>query len=329
MNLRRNMHKKDILFRIGTNNQTLTRFGELGFIYRACYFRGKELGYKDGHIYFEWPLKMEFTREHHLKRIGKELEREIKELKCPRESILPIKFIENKDVVLLEFSEIINLIDKGVFYEDSNPIYSTIEDGIIVRRHQAIFNYFNKYYIEYGIRPIIKLKKDKIKEKYILVHTRNALNSILRNPDINSYRKVLGIIKEKYPTYKIYRCGEEFTDEEDFDFFDKYIPQSESFNDFIKLVNNSSLYIGCTSGPIEYARGLGIPLIELDIPKRAWDDETLDHYYSEEYWEKYMHGIYGRNIDEHIDHNLLLQLFKGDGIDSIKICEFVDKWFRV
>ena len=81
---------KLILFRIGQDWQHRIRFGEVGQLFQSCYFRGKELGYKDNTIYLEWPLKVAFNNQYQSQVY----------FKCPKYSILPINFIERKDVDL-------------------------------------------------------------------------------------------------------------------------------------------------------------------------------------------------------------------------------------
>lgn len=122
------MNKK-ILFIYKNNNQGFFRLGELGFIYRACYFRGKELGYKD--IYMEWPNNLEFTRDHHLKRNKLKLEKKLLKMKCPKETILPIKFISKKDIIPSEYDKIIDIGKSGAFYNNSEPIFIELNNRII------------------------------------------------------------------------------------------------------------------------------------------------------------------------------------------------------
>jgi hypothetical protein len=178
-----------ILFRIGQTFQHRTRFGEVANLFQGCYFRGKELGYNDGDIYFEWPMKVQFNNEYR-KQIY---------FPCPKYSILPIKFINRKDVVLTEFNEIKNLVDKGVFYEDSLPLYIGDQNNPSIQHQNYLgpMDYLNKYYYETGRRPIFEIPKDNT-NKYILFHFRNTIWSTYRNPNPKIFMDVFNNLKDKY-----------------------------------------------------------------------------------------------------------------------------------
>jgi len=325
-------NKKKILFRFGSDIQPLTRFGELVLLYRACYYKGKELGYKDGNIFFEFPLNIEYTRNHYLQKYGMRLEGKLKSLECPKETILPIQFIKQEDIILSEYDEVLNLIDKDVFYEDSPPLYNPLKKE--KRSHIAFLNYLNKYYIDTKERSVFDIKKDKSKEKYILIHTRDALNSPTRNPDINSYIFIIKLLKERYKEYKLYRCGEISDNEEFNELFDKYFEPMTHFNDFLKLMNNASLFVGCGSGPINYAYSFGIPIIELDIPSSLdWGYDSIRYkgmgnFYSKDIWKRGFNGKYGDTIDYHLDSRKYLKLFKKDKMNPEAICDFMDRWLN-
>jgi len=323
-------NKEKILFRFGNTIQPLTRFGELVLLYRACYYKGKELGYDDRNTFFEWPLNIEYTRNHYLKKHEKHLEGELKCLECPKETILPIQFIRQENVIQSEYSKILNLIDKDIFYKDSPPLYNPQEKE--KRSHISFLNYLNKYYIDFKERPVFDIDKDEIKEKYILIHTRNALNSPTRNPNISSYRFIIKLLRKRYNKYKLYRCGE-LSDNRDFNrLFDEYFEPMTDFNNFLRLMNNSSLFVGCGSGPINYAYSFGIPIIELDVPSSldwGYDSkryEGMGNFYSKDIWKRGFNGKYGDTTDYHIDSNTYLKLFKEDKMNSEVICDFIDRW---
>jgi len=320
-----------ILFRFGSDIQPITRFGELVLIYRSCYFKGKELGYKDGYIFFEWPLNIEYTKNHYLQNHNMPLEGKIKTLVCPKETILPIKFIEQQNVVNFEYDRIINLTETGVFYKDSPPLYNQLNKD--KRNHIAFFNYLNKYYIDFKEYPIFT--RNKPKDKYILFHIRNALYSTTRNPDINSYIPIIKLLKDKYKTYKLYRCGEISENDNEFnDLFNKYFETITSLNDFLKLMSDSSLFVGCCSGPIDYAFSFGVPIIEVDLPSSidwGYGYEKYDgmgSFYSKKAWKEGFNGIYGDTVDYHIDSDSYLKLYKGDKTDYMEIDKFLEKWLK-
>ncbi|MBE3094948.1 MAG: hypothetical protein IMZ52_07935 [Actinobacteria bacterium] len=307
------MPNKKILFRFGSKNQPITRFGEIDILSRACYFRGIELGYKQGDIFFEWPLNIQYL------------------LVCPQNTILPIKFINSNDINLSEYHRIINLTDSDIFYKDSSPLFN--EKSVIERNHGAFLNYLNKYYMEYKKRPVYHIKMDKIKEKYILVHTRKLEYSTTRNSNINNYEFILKLLKERYNDYEIYRCGERDIHEKKFNkLFDRYFNHFLDFNSFLKLMNNSSLFVGCSSGPIQYAYSFEKPIIEINIPKTInWSPIQdryvgMGNYFSKKFWKDGLNGKYGDTIDYYINKETYLKLFTGDKINKKKILEFMDKW---
>lgn len=305
------MQNKKILFRFGSKNQPITRFGEIDILSRSCYFRGIELGYKQRSIYFEWPLNIDYS------------------LKCPQETILPIKFVEYDDINQQDYHKVINLTESNIFYEGSPPLYDIKK--LIERNHIAFLNYLNKYCIDYKKRPIYHINKTN--QKYILVHTRKLNYATTRNSDINDYGTILKLIKKNYKDYKIYRCGEIDVKEHEFnDLFDRYYSNLFGFNDFLNVMNNSNLFIGCSSGPIQYAYCFGKPIIEIGIPKTVnWSPiqekyKGMEDYFSTTFWKQGLDGRYGDTIDHYIDKDTYLKLFAGDEIDIRKIVRFMKKW---
>ena len=307
------LNKKKILFRFGSDIQPLTRFGEIVLLYSACYFRGKELGYEDGNIFFEWPTNMEY------------------EIHCPKNTILPIEFIDTNDINISIYDRVINLTDTGVFYEDSSPLFKI--SNPLRRDHYAFLNYFNKYYIQYNKRPIFNIDKDKVKEDYILILTRNVNYSEIRNSNKSTYIHMINLIRKRYKNYKLYRCGEISPYEPEFNsLFDCYFKHSTNFNDFLRLMNDCTLYMGCDSGPINYAYSFGKPIVQLDISKTVDWGYLKDTYvgmgdfYSKKFWKNCLQGKYGDTVDYHIDKNTYLKLFRGDKIHENVVYDFMDKW---
>ena len=298
-----------ILFKFGGDIQPITRFGEIDLLSRPCFFRGKELGYKN--IFFEWPLNIDYELNY-------------------SETILPIKFVNYYDVIPEDYDRLLYLSDRDVFYDCSTPLFNPLNP--IKRDHYSFLNYLNKYYIEQMERPIYNIKKDNLKDKYILIHIRNSKRSISRNPSMENYRYIIKLLQEKCSDYKLYGLGDDSCLNEE---FDKFFGKSSNFNDFLRLMNNSSLFIGCSSGPIQYAYSFGIPIIELDIPKSVdWGDpkgpcgpsryKGLGNYYTEKMWKYGLYGVYGETVDHYIDKRTYLKLFKGDKINPKVIHNFLD-----
>jgi len=306
------MLNERILFRFGSKNQPITRFGEIDMLSRPCYFRGIELGYNN--ISFEWPLNLDYK------------------IKCPKKTILPLKFI-NYNINHMKYDKIINLIDNDIFYRNSMPLYSKLD--LMKRDHYSFLNYLNKYYIQYNERPIYNIPKDNIRDDYILIHTRMSQRSPTRNPKRNTYINIINLLKNKYKEYKLYRCGHIIRKDEEFNsLFDGYIENVSDFNAFLKLMNNCSLFIGCSSGPIQYAYSFGKPIIELDIPRTSnWgylknNYIGLGNYYSEKYWKRGLFGIYGDTVDYYINKEKYLKLFRGYSINKDRIYRFMDRWLK-
>jgi len=324
---------KKILFRYPNDNEGFIRLGEFGFICRACYYRGKELGYNN--IYIEWPNNIEYTRNHYLRRNNRTTYGEPLELECPDDTILPINFISNDDIKESDYDKVMNMNENDAFYNGSEPIFLEI-DGKILRSNLAPHEFLNKYYITYNEHPIFDIKKDKLKYKYILIHTRNALNSKSRNPKIKTYLHILKLLKENFSDYKIFRCGETYSwevENEINEYIDDFYRPTDDFDLFLRLINNSSLYVGCTSGPIEYAKSFNLPVVELDIPLLVWDSKSTGvyasdkySYYSKEYWKNVFHGRYGDAIEDNLNQDKILKLYKNKKLNDNVILEFIERW---
>lgn len=306
-------HNGKLLFRFGNENQPITRFGEIDILSRACYFRGKELGYKQ--ILFEWPSNMKYL------------------LTCPKETIIPIKFISSSDIKPSEYDKIINLTEKDIFYKGSMSLFE--KNNLMERNHSSFLNYLNKYYIDYKKRPVYHIKEDGLKERYVLVHTRKLEYSTTRNSNIYAYEQIIKLLKERYKGYSIYRCGEVNISEYGFNsLFDTYFDCTKDFNCFLKLMNNSSMFIGCSSGPIQYAYSFEKPIIEIGIPKTInWSSIQdkyigMGDYFSKKFWKEGLYGKYGDTIDYYINKKTYLKLFDGDIIDKERVNEFIEKWLK-
>lgn len=279
----------------------------MGDLFKACYFRGKELGYEDNHIHFEWPIKVAYNCDYRNKVY----------YPCPSHSILPIKFVENGSVNLNNY-DIIDLTKPNSFYEGSIPLYI----GNNKKTYAGHWNYLNKYYIEYKERPIFNIPKDKLEKPYILFHIRVANWSEYRNPDLNVFRKVIIMLKNTYShKYNIWKCGEPCRGLDGY--FDKTFEYFEELDDFLKLINNSSLFICSNSGPQTFGMMLGTPILELDSPKYG-RRKGCGNFYSKEYW-KNKDGIYGKTAVDWLDKSKIKTIFKGDDVKDDDILSFTEE----
>jgi hypothetical protein len=221
--------------------------GEMCSIIHSCYFRAKELGYDK--IFIEWPLIVYLWKNDGMFSYC---------VHCPKETIFfPIIFVE-KGTKLMKSIPILGLDKKGMLFEDSDPLIMHDPPP-----NFPPFEFLNKYFIEHGERPTIHIEKEK-QEPYILFHIRKAKISrgLSRNSREEDFIKIFNILKSTYPNYKYYKIGEEsYIDSK----FDKIFPYyNENINELFKLVNNSTLFIGNSSGPMTLAYMLDIPTIIIE-----------------------------------------------------------------
>jgi hypothetical protein len=334
-----------ILFRI-EGEQFAIRFGDLISVIRGCYFKGKELGFEDNNIYLEWPKNVRYTTKQHFKyHLSHDIDAEY--TKCPIDTILPIKFIENP--ILEDYNNIIDLNKSNCMYDGCPPIFTPNDDR--KKNFQIFWSYTNKYYLETGVRPIFNLGKDKSIEPYILVHDRRGLLGTVRNPKPEVTLGILKYLKRKYGNkYKIYRCGESIEDEIikieqysksienfkrtlDYTIFtqienltDEFITNKD-ISEFIKIVNNCSMFVGPNSGPYELALSLNIPVLHFDNKKVFFASIKKEgDIYSEFNWTNNMHGQIGKVMHDWIDRDRLYVHNNGDHFITPQLNNFLDKW---
>lgn len=320
------MSGNTVLFRKGQIQQQKMRLGEVFELIRACYFRGKELGYSNGDIYFEWPKRICFDGTYRYGRY----------YPFPTHSELPIQFVDYENVDLSKFDKIYDLNQYGVFYENSPPIYLPIltEDMILtdqIKCYISHLSYLNKYYLETKERPIFNIPKDEtvdnpssileVKKSYILFHVRIANWSEYRNPDLNVYKDVVLKIKEIYgDKYEYWKCGETCNDIDSL--FDRVLPYFKELDNVIKQFNNASLIVCADSGPNVFGWGLGIPVFEIECP-RFGRGPGVYHY--PEFWKNFK-GEYGNTPYDWLEKDKFKVFYKGDTITKDDIFSFTSKW---
>jgi hypothetical protein len=211
----------------------MIRWGEVSPFFQAAYFRGKDLGYEDDEIYFEWPLRVACDS----------LAKQGDYVVCPKESIFPFHFIEKKDVNLEEYETIIDFLERDSFFEGSMPIQENKVHTLGQRNYVSPYEYLNRRWYNMDERSVFNIPKDNLEKPYILFHYREADWSLYRNVDPRTTRKLLEVIKERYgDKYLYYKTGEtQRILDRLFDFVApnyKYEP-----NKFFKLINNASFMV--------------------------------------------------------------------------------------
>ena len=270
---------------------------------RICYFRGRELGYSD--ITFEWPYNVIMYKK-------------IK-YECPTSISLPIKCIEYGTSNKEDYDKVLDLTDDNVFYDGCKSIY---KNGL--RDHIDMFNYSNKYYIEHNEKPVFDITTPKIKElegidKYILMHYRNLFDSMWRNMSVRIFYRIYRMLKNVYKDYKIVICGEiEYINRD----VGIHIPYLNDINDFIKLMNNASLYVGSATGPNTFAIGLGIPFLQIESPIYPPGNS---YQYSEENWKSWG-GSYGNTMIDWAHNNRVKVIMKNERFTKKDVIKFADEW---
>jgi len=306
---------KNILFAIRRERQWKLRFGELAYIIQACYYKGKELGYEDYHIFIEWPLNYMFSDIR-----GNRIDIEFPE----SDSILPIIFINRKNSYD-EYDQILYLDDYGTFYEDSPPLYEE-KEGRKVHSHMSFLNYLNKYRMENNKSPHIELKMTNIDKPYILFHIRyTPFHNTQRNSDFFRYKELVKIVKEHYgDKYEYWQTGEHYKPLNKY--FDKLIPYyNNDINKFISIVNNSSFCITPPSGPDCWMEMLNKPMILMDIPLVEKNGKPPAR--GKEWW-KQAKGVYGDSMHFWRDKSKYMMIQKNEDLNKNNIIQFMDKWLK-
>lgn len=302
---------KMILFRIGQDWQHRIRLGETTCLIQASYFRAKQLGYDDKDIYFEWPQKVAFSSDY----------RKGVYFQCPRETILPLNFINRDEVNLDDYDEVIDFCIPDSLYEGFTPLYDGDADmpSMQVISNIGFMNYINKYYYDTGKRPEFHIPKDKLEKECILFHIRIADWKQQRNPNLSIYKHMIKLIKESYmDKYDYFKIGEPCRGLDGM--FDSVFPYfNDDYNKLLKIINNCSLFICCASGPNSVAEMLGTPFIQIDS---LLGDKG---FRTEEFWKRH-EGVIGKTGSDWMDNNRFLIHFKGNPLDKDKILEFADRF---
>jgi hypothetical protein len=303
-----------ILFRIGQDFQHRIRFGETATLFQVAYFKGKELGYSD--IYFEWPLKVQFNNQFKDKIY----------FECSDSKLLPIKFIKRENVILENYERIMDFCKPDILYEGSPPLYLGDPNNPQTQQvtYVGIANYTNKYFYDTGERPVINIPKDKVDTPYILFHYREGIWSTYRNPDIRVYFKMIDILKKKYgDKYKFWKIGEtQRVLDHKFDYVAPHF--SGNIDGFLRIINNSSLFICTSSGPDQFSELLGTPFIEMESEIVGKGDIRMSAR-TEEWWKQY-EGKWGKTLFDWAYPDRRYIIFKNETLDEQKIYEFTDRW---
>jgi len=280
--------------------------GEVISIIHSCYFRAKELGYEK--IFIEWPLVVYLWDD-----IGNYTYC----IYCPKNTILPIEFMP-KGTRLAKNVEIKGLDEFNMLFDGSDPLIMHDPPP-----NFPPFEYLNKYYIENNIYPIIKIEKEKV-DKYVLFHLRKTKVSrgIDRNSNIKDFLSILNLLKDKYPNYKYYKIGEETEIDEKFDKCFSYF--NEDINELFKLVNNTSLFIGCSSGPMTLAYMLDIPTIIIDEGSYDLTKNSKSPRY-EPFWKK-QNRRWGKNGYEWLNYGRNMIIKREDNVNLDDVYEFSGKF---
>jgi len=297
-----------IIFWIGSEHQRRTGLGNVAQIVQGIYFRAKSWGYDN--IYFEWPTRVTCGPEYH-----KEIY-----VRCPNETILPIKFVDRNNWQSDEFDRIVDLTESDVLYNGYIKMYENKRTPVGKINRTGVMNCLNMYFDEYGIRPSLHMKKDDI-EPYILFHFRNSSWSSYRNSNPRNFIHIFNILKCRYGNkYKFWKCGEAFRlMDRKFDRVTSY--HNRDINEFFKIVNNASMFVGPTAGVLNWAELFDIPHMIVD---RTRCSERIP-----ETWKS--SGGYGNTYYDWLDEDRYIIFDKEDGIEGIKedlVIEFAEKWLK-
>jgi len=261
----------------------------------------------------EWPLKVAYNNNFRMKEF----------YPCPKDSILPIKFISRDEVILENYDKIMDLCQDGVFYDNSPSLYTMDNQNIVHHNFIGFLSYINKYFIDKKEHPTFNIPKEKTDKPYILFHLRIGNWSEYRNPSLIAYKDMVSIISKGYKNkFELNKIGEEqrVIDRN----FNNIYTYHTNFNEFLKLINNSSLFVGCEAGPSQYARMLGIPIICIEGNANE-DINGKVGYFHKDFWKKHFKGQYGETGLDWMDSNKELRYVKGQLFNEKEINGFIDK----
>lgn len=297
-------------------DEPLMRIGELNRLLITCFFKAKELGYKEGNIYFQWP-----TNIRHFRNLSKT--NVLGQYKCPKESILPIKFVEKGSVDYKDYN-LIHLCDPNAFFEGSKPFIKPGDGNAVIRDSTAYDIYPHIYLKNTGERPVMNVEKDEQEKPYILIHKRDSTYSKQRNSDMRYVLPIVKKIKRKYKDkFKYVFTGDSHVGDPILSLFDEWhVPNGDNPNTLWKLVNNSSLVMGPSSSIIDSAIMLGVPLIYMNMPHIYRGRPTIE---SEDGW-RFRNMPIGKTSISWMDPDKYMVLWGKDTIDMDKIYKFIDRY---
>jgi hypothetical protein len=300
---------KNILFYFGKQFNSAIRFGEMIGISHACYFKAKELGYTNNNIYIEW-TKVEYSYPQAKVFFSK-----------PQDGYLPIKFLYNNEININEFDTCIDLDKENVFFKGCPPFNISEKK----RYSEGMDDYLNKYYNDTGERPIFKVDKDKYNKFRILFNYRKAIYSIFRNVNDNKLTDLLKFFKDKKNkdtefniTGDVSLAPKEFLN----NFKNIYNPYIRDPSKLFRIINNSNLIVGASSGLADTANLFGIPTIQVDMPRKEKGGNPV--HFSRDYWKTLSHN-FGYDRYSWLDKNRYIISFEDENTPLLEISNMFDK----
>ena len=278
----------------------------------ACYFKAKELGYEDGDVYVEW-TKVEYSTNHGNFFYFK-----------PKDGYLPVKFLWMNEIEFDEFDEVIDLDKENVFF-DGCPPYNLNRKN---RYSPGVDDYLNKYFKDTGKRPVFQIPKETYDKFRILFNLRNSPYSTQRNISVDTLYDLCKQLKEKYKD-KI-ECNltgdvDNLSDDMAKEFINVYRPFLKDLNKLFRILNNSNVVIGASSGLIDTANLFGVPTIQIKIPHK---EKGRIAYHTKEYWSKLSHH-FGSHRYEWIGEENYITCYEENMPSQEEITSFIDKYYQV
>jgi len=299
-----------ILFYFGKQFNSAIRFGEMVSVAHSCYFKAKELGYTDNNIYIEW-TRVEYSYPQAKTFFSK-----------PQDGYLPIKFLYNNEININEFDTCIDLDKEDVFFKGCPPFNISEKK----RYSEGVDDYLNKYYNDTKERPIFKVNKDKYDKFRILFNYRKAIYSTFRNVNDNKIIDLFELFKTKENkdiefniTGDVSQTPTEFLN----NFKNIYHPFIRNPTKLFKIINNSNLIVGASSGLADTANLFGIPTIQIDMPRQ---EKGKPVHFSREYWKTLSHN-FGYDRYSWLDKDRYIISFDDEDIPLQSISNMFDKLY--
>jgi len=293
---------KAVYFKNIDNSQRYIGVGEVCSIIQCCYFRSKELGYDK--VFMEWPLVVflwndKGTFEYYVE--------------CPKDTIFPITFVP-KGSKLARSVDIIGLDKRGVFFEDSDPLIMHNPPS-----NFPYFEYLNKYFLDHKEYPVIHIEKDKT-EPYVLFHIRKTklTRGQIRNSKDEDFQILIDLVR-KYTSYKLYKIGEPCSLDNQFDKVFTYF--NDNINELFKIVNNSILFVGNSSGPLTLAYMLDVPTMNMEEGNIV-NPEYVKSPRFEPFWKE-KGRKYGKTGLDWVNPNRNLIILRDTEINPLRISNFL------